>query len=428
MKNDPRSHGLWEKSAPPAPPTTPLRGHVDVDVAIVGAGYTGLSAALHLAEQGRDVAVLEAEEIGFGGSGRNVGLVNAGLWVMPNYLLTTLGHEMGHRVLDLLGNGPSLVFDLIDRHNIECEAEQTGTLHCAVGKSGLEALRERECQWQAVGAPVHLLEREEAIAHIGSTAFSGALVDDRAGTVQPLAYARGLAAAAIRAGAAVHTGTAVNAAQRAGEWWHLGTAGGGSVRARWVIVATNAYTTTMWPELRSEIVNLPYFNFATRPLSPDLLKTILPYRQGAWDTQKILTSFRLDQAGRMIVGSIGALDKVGEPVHHAWARRALGRIYPQLKDAVFETEWYGNIGMTTDALPRFHKLAPNVLSISGYNGRGISPGTVFGRTLAQLICGQIGIADMPLPLTRPHAVSATAAREAFYSFGSIASHAAGARF
>ncbi|MCE2563291.1 FAD-binding oxidoreductase [Komagataeibacter sp. FNDCF1] len=427
MKNDPRSHGLWEQSAPPPPATSPLRGHVDVDVAIVGAGYTGLSAALHLAEQGRGVAVLEAEEIGFGGSGRNVGLVNAGLWVMPNYLLSTLGHEMGHRVLDLLGNGPRTVFDLIAKHDISCEAEPTGTLHCAVGQKGLENLRERECQWQAIGAPVHLLERDEAAVRIGSSAFSGALVDDRAGTIQPLAYARGLAAAAMKAGAQIYTGTRVNAAQRAGEWWHLSTVGGASVRARWIIVATNAYTGDLWPELRSEIVNLPYFNMATRPLSPELLKTILPYKQGAWDTQKILTSFRLDQAGRMILGSIGALDRVGQPVHHAWGRRALARIYPELKDEAFESEWYGMIGMTSDALPRLHKLGTNVLSISGYNGRGISPGTVFGKTLAQLICGQIGMADMPLPLTRAKAAPARAAREAFFAAGSIISHAGAAR-
>ncbi|PYD49285.1 NAD(P)/FAD-dependent oxidoreductase [Novacetimonas pomaceti] len=423
MQNDPRSHGLWELTAPPAPPTTLLYGHVDTDVAIIGAGYTGLSAALHLAQESRDVVVLEAEEIGFGGSGRNVGLVNAGLWVMPQDLMATMGATMGRRVLDLLGNGPRMVFDLVEKHAIACEATPTGTLHCAVGKGGLENLRERERQWQALGAPVRLMDATEAARHIGSTAYSGALLDERAGTIQPLAYARGLARAAIGAGARIHTHTRVTGAQQAGEWWHLRTSGGGSVRARWIIVATNAYTTNMWPELRAELVHLPYFNLATRPLPPRLLETILPHRQGAWDTREILTSFRLDQAGRMVLGSVGALDRAGRAIHHAWGRRALGRIFPQLKHEPFETEWYGSIGMTTDAVPRFHQLAPNVVSISGYNGRGISPGTAFGMVLAQLICGKMTMAQMPLPRSTAQPARARAAREAFYTVGSAVAHA-----
>src|SRR3569623_1935245 len=119
MNNDARSHGLWERSAPPAPPAPSLRGDVKADVAIVGAGFTGLSAALHLAEGGAKVVVLEAAEIGFGGSGRNVGLVNAGLWVMPDEIPAVLGDTYGPRVLELLGCAPRVVFDLIARHGID---------------------------------------------------------------------------------------------------------------------------------------------------------------------------------------------------------------------------------------------------------------------------------------------------------------------
>jgi len=149
MKDDPRSHGLWEQTAPPPPPTSLLDGEVKVDVAVIGAGFTGLSAALHLAEGGAKVAVLEAAEIGFGGSGRNVGLVNAGMWVMPDELPAVLGDAYGARLLDLLGNAPSVVFELIERHGIACEAVRQGTLHCAVGDDGLAELKERARQWQA---------------------------------------------------------------------------------------------------------------------------------------------------------------------------------------------------------------------------------------------------------------------------------------
>ena len=143
MTDDPRSHGLWARSAPPAPPTPPLDGRIAVDVAIVGGGFTGLSAALHLAEGGTRVAVLEGVGIGFGGSGRNVGLVNAGMWVMPDDLPRALGDLYGARLLDLLGAAPSVVFDLVARHGIACEPERQGTLHCAVGRTGLAELQER---------------------------------------------------------------------------------------------------------------------------------------------------------------------------------------------------------------------------------------------------------------------------------------------
>ncbi len=427
MKNDPRSHGLWERTAPPPPSTRGLVGDVTADVAIVGAGFTGLSAALHLAEGGAKVVVLEAAEVGFGGSGRNVGLVNAGLWVMPDEIPAVLGDTYGPRVLDLLGGAPRVVFDLIARHNIQCEATPVGTLHCAVGEDGLAELKERARQWQARGAPVRLLDAAETAQKVGTHAYAGSLLDVRAGTVQPLAYARGLAHAATKAGATIHTESPVIGVDDGGKTWRLRTASG-SVTASWVIVATNAYTTTMWPQLRTELVHLPYFNLATKPLSDNLRRSILPERQGAWDTKEILSSFRFDQEGRFVFGSVGALRGTGLPVHRNWGRRAMAKLFPQLKDVGFETEWYGKIGMTSDAVPRFHRLGRNVVSSSGYNGRGIAPGTVFGRCLAQLVSGQIGDGDLPLPLTEPAAAPLRAAKEIYYEVGAQVAHAAGARF
>lgn len=147
MLNDPRSHGLWEKTAPEPPTTSPLDGAMSADVVIVGGGYTGLSSALHLAEAGSKVVLLEAKEIGFGGAGRNVGLINAGMWVMPNDLPGVLGPVHGERLLDLLGNAPKLVMELIDKHQIACELERNGTLHCAVGADGLKEIEDRAARW-----------------------------------------------------------------------------------------------------------------------------------------------------------------------------------------------------------------------------------------------------------------------------------------
>src|SRR4051794_16713195 len=150
----------------------------------------------------RELAVvLEAVEVGFGCSGRNVGLVNAGLWMMPHALVSQLGQVHGMRLLALLGEAPSLVFGLIEQHAISCEVARNGTLHCAIGARGLAELEGRARQWQARGAPVRLLDQSQTAQKVGTDAYVGSLLDLRAGTIQPLAYARGLVGAAIKAGA-----------------------------------------------------------------------------------------------------------------------------------------------------------------------------------------------------------------------------------
>jgi glycine/D-amino acid oxidase-like deaminating enzyme len=396
------------------------------DVVVVGGGYTGLSAALHLAERGIRVIVLEGKEIGFGGAGRNVGLINGGMWVMPKELPNVLGPIYGERLLDLLGNAPLLVREIIEKHQIECQLETNGTLHCAVGKKGLAEITERCAQWAARGAPVRVLDEQEAADRIGSSAYSGALLDERAGTLQPLAYARGLASAAQKAGATIHTSSPVIESQADGDGWLVKTANG-SVRADWIIVATEAYSTGPWKVIREEQVYLPYFNVATKPLGDNLRKTILPNRQGCWDTNEILSSFRMDNAGRLVFGSVGALRNTGAAIHPSWAKRAMKRIFPQLGEIEFECEWYGQIGMTDDSLPRFHKFAKNVVGFCGYNGRGIAPGTVYGKTLAAHVAGDIVEDALPLPVTAPKARSVLALREAYYEAGAQIAHFAGER-
>jgi len=426
MLDNARSHGLWELTAPPAPETSGLKGSIRVDTAIVGGGYTGLSAALHLAEAGANVALLEAVEIGFGGAGRNVGLVNAGMWVMPDVLGDVLGGDYGERLLELLGDAPKLVFDLIERHRIECEVERAGTLHCAVGLKGLRELEQRVAQWSRRGAPVELLNAADTAAKIGSSAYAGSLWDRRAGTIQPLAYARGLARSAVNAGAKIFTRSAVTSADRVDGKWKLQAAGGHVIADR-VIVATDAYATGPWSEVRTEQIHLPYFNFATQPLSDNVRASILPERQGAWDTNEVLSSFRFDRAGRLVFGSCGALRGTGAAVHRSWARRALKKLFPQIGDVRFEAEWYGLIGMTDDHLPRFHKLAENVFGFSGYNGRGIAPGTTFGRLLALYALGQLDEKDLPLPASTPIKPNFRSARTALYEVGAQFVHLIEAR-
>ena len=426
MLNDPRTHGLWEITAPPPPATVPLAGDTNADVVIVGAGYTGLSAALHLAEAGVSVIVLEAVEIGFGGAGRNVGLVNAGLWVMPDDIAKELPTPYGDRVIDLLGAGPRAVYDLVNRLGIACEAVPNGTLHCAVGPSGVEELAERARQWQKRGAPVHLLEGADAAAKVGSAAYPAVLLDQRAGTIQPLAYVRGLAHAATAAGVRIHTSSPVIGLDRDGTRWRVTTAAG-SVTATWVVPAGDVFAQGPFAASRTEQVRLPYFNFATAPLSDNVARSILPERQGAWDTREVLSSFRFDAANRLVFGSVGALRGTGTTIHRAWAMRAMRKIYPQIGDVPFESEWYGWIGMTDNAMPRFHRFAEHVIGFSGYNGRGISPGTQFGRVTADFILGRLTEAELPLPVTEARAVPWRPVKEAYYEAGSQIAHLVDAR-
>ncbi|MCB2143729.1 MAG: FAD-binding oxidoreductase, partial [Rhodobacteraceae bacterium] len=200
---------LWRMTCGPALNLAPLAGDTTADVAVIGGGFTGLSAALHLAEAGARVVVLEAETVGHGGSGRNVGLVNAGLWTPPDEVEAALGSEEGAALNRALAAGPDLVFDLIARHGIECEAVRNGTLHLAHNASGLRDLQSRHAQQARRGAPVRLLDAAETARRVGTDRFPGALWDGRAGTIQPLAYAMGLARAAIAAGAVLHEASPV---------------------------------------------------------------------------------------------------------------------------------------------------------------------------------------------------------------------------
>jgi len=346
--------------------------------------------------------------------------------VQPDRVSAALGPYHGERLLQTLGEAPNHVFDLIEKYGIECEAERPGTLHCAVGRAGLRDITERAAQWQSRGVPVVLLDGAQTAAKVGSAFFAGALLDPRAGTLQPLSYARGLARAAAARGARIFTGEPVVDARETSSGWILSTPSG-SITCKWVVVATDAYATGVWPRIRLQQMHLPYFNVATAPLAEELRRRVLPGRHGVWDTRQVLSSARLDAQGRLVFGSVGALDGSALKVHRAWARRAIRRIFPELGNVSFESEWYGSIGMTDNSMPRFHKLAPKVIAFSGYNGRGIAPGTVFGRLLAQYVAGAITDQDIPLPATEPKEPHWRRLRELGYDVGSRIVHTLDAR-
>jgi len=396
LSQDPLSHGVWADSASPPPAAEALAGDARADVVVIGAGFTGLAAALRLAERGASVAVLEARDIGYGASGRNVGLVNAGLWLSPQEIVDSLGDEHGERLMAILGDAPSRVFELIERHGMACEAVHQGTLHCAHSPAGFADLERRAEDWKTRGAPVELLEKRKAAGKIGSDYYHGALLDPRAGTIQPLGYARGLALAAERAGARLHARSAVRALNRANDGWRAET-DHGSLVADKAILATNAYTESVAP-IAACTVPFSFFQLATAPLPAEVRRGILPDGHGAWDTAKVLSSMRLDAEGRLVAGSIGTLDRRRRGIHASWLKRKVRQMFPQVGTLRFEHGWHGIIATTGDHLPRISQPQPGIVAAYGYNGRGISTGTVFGPSLADYALDEDADA-LPLPLS-----------------------------
>jgi glycine/D-amino acid oxidase-like deaminating enzyme len=271
----PPPRSLWGATAIPAPAFASLEAAVRAPVAVVGAGYTGLSAALHLAEAGQDVVVIEARSPGWGASGRNGGQVIAGVKHDPEKLVALFGGSVGRRMVETVGAAPDAVFGLIARHGIACDPVRTGWIQPAVSEATLLVSQERVRQWRDAGADVALLDAAETARLTGSKAYLGGMLDRRGGTVQPLSYARGLATACVRAGARIFAGSAATGLSRAGSGWQLATSGGEVVAER-VILATNAYADRLHDGLRRSVVAVPSWQVATGPLPASLRETILP--------------------------------------------------------------------------------------------------------------------------------------------------------
>ena len=421
----PGKRNLWRASASTRVEAAALDRGLDVDLAIIGGGFTGNAAALEAARRGASVALFEGETFGHGGSGRNVGLVNAGLWLPPDDVIAAMGAGAGKRLMTLLADAPRRVWSLIEREGIDCEATRTGTLHLAHAPSGLADLAKRHRQGRAMGWPLELLDAAETARRTGSTAFRGALFDPRAGTIQPLSYARGLARGAMAAGAQLYERSRVGMVRRDGASWQL-TVNGHPVRARALLLATNAYFDGIDMGFRPEIIAVSYFQAATVPIPQALRDTILPGQEGCWDTAMVMSSFRMDAAGRFIIGGIGNLEGPGGAVHLSWARRKLRQTFPQLADLPFEYDWRGRIAMTGDHIPRIVRFGPAALACFGYSGRGIGPGTAFGTLAAEaLLTGEDAVLPVA-PVTQHHETFAPL-RAAYYETGAVLTHAVKAR-
>lgn len=415
---------LWRNSSVEQVDAPPLASDLSVDLLVIGGGFTGCAAALEAARLGAAVCVLEAEIIAHGGSGRNVGLVNAGLWLAPNDVIDQMGEKPGRRLIKMLGDGPERVFSIIEREGIQCEAIRNGTLHLAHSKAAVTELQERHRQGTQDGVPLKLLDATETARRTGTEAYFGSLWDARAGTIQPLAYCRGLARAAAASGAVLHGNSAVTSLTYRGGHW-VAQANGHTLRAKSVLFATNAYQSQLDGPFAPQFTPVSYCQFATQPLAEEHRKTILPEGEGCWDTALVMSSFRTDQEGRLIVGGVGNTDGLGSAIHHAWARRKLASLFPRLRGLDFGYAWRGRIAMTKDHIPKIVAFGPNAYACFGYSGRGIAPGTVFGASAATSLLE--GTRDtLPIEPIEAYTERFTTARAAYYETGAVLTHAMGA--
>ena len=396
-------NSFWYANAPAAPVTHGLEGETAADVAIVGAGYTGLSCALHLAERGATAVVLEAGEIGSGGSGRNNGqVIPTFSRIEPDALADSTppvqgGREKGEQLAQLVADSATFTFDLIRTHAMDCGAEQRGWVQPVHSPGRVKLAERRVAAWGKRGAPVEMLDRAGTERVTGSCYWHGGWINRTGGRVQPLAFCRELARLAMAKGAQVFSGSRVVRIERHGTKWRIAT-GHGTVLAERVVIATNAYTDDLWPGLARTIFPVNSYQMATAPLPDAVRASVLPGISACSDTQGDLHFFRLTADGRLVTGG-------GLVFHHDYAarlRRRIGervaRVYPQVGTPKFDFIWHGSIGATLDARPHAHEPAPGVFAWLGCNGRGIALAVSVGAQFARACLGT-PTAQLPLPFS-----------------------------
>lgn len=386
----------YVRAAPEPLPARPVTEPFHAPVVVVGGGFTGISTALHLAEAGVEVRVLEAKDIGWGASGRAFGQVVPYLKISEDALARHYGPD-ADRVIDAVAAGPDLVFGLIGKHRVACWPVRTGLIFAAHSPAGRRGLERRAEYWQRRGAPVEMLEGARCTEMIGSALYRTALLDRRGGHINPYAYVRGLAKAAAGAGARLHVQSPVRSLAREGGRWRLGV-GEHEVMADQVVIATNAYTTALWPGLAESVIPVRGHGFVSAPLSDNVRRSILPEGQSLTDTRRLFSAVRLMPDGRLHASGHGPVTGPESPPDWRAVNARVMRLYPQLDRVAWDQGWSGWVAMTPDHVPRLHELAPGLFAGLGYNGRGIAAATMMGRDLAALVLGRGATAFPRLPV------------------------------
>lgn len=381
----------WWDTAPDLP------GHADrplperVDVAVVGSGYTGLSAARQLAKSGASVAVLDKESIGWGASSRNGGQVLSGLKVDAGALRARYGVTAAKKLYAASQAALGCVEALVADERLDCEYARCGNLNAASKPRHFEDFkRSQELMARDFGEQHELLPRSEQRREIGSDAYFGVMIEPNNASLHPAKYVRGLAQAAERAGAQLFAATPALKIEREGSGFRVET-GRGRISAAQVFAATNGYTDAALPALRRRVIPIGSYIIATEPLRDEVAARLLPQRRVVSDSRNFLHYYRLSQDNRLLFGGRAEfVPSSSESTRESAAslRRDMLQVFPELRAAAIEYAWGGNVCFTLDMLPHAGRLDNGVHYAAGYGGHGVAMATYLGAKMADVILGR----------------------------------------
>jgi glycine/D-amino acid oxidase-like deaminating enzyme len=394
---EPRASGLESQAADPKPrpsnvePRTPSR----VDVAIIGAGYTGLSAARALARAGASVVVLDRERVGWGASSRNGGQILTGLKLDAATLVDRYGEMRARALFDEQAKAIAQLESVIASESIHCEYRRCGHLQAAWKPSHFEAFRgEQALLARVFDHRVALVPPSEQRTEIATDRYHGLLVDEASAALNPVRYAEGLAAAARRAGVAVCSGAGVERLTQSGKRWTIGwrqESSRGSTDAVDVLVATNGYTTGVTPALQRRFIPIGSYIIATERLDPRVADALLPRKRVAFDSKHFLYYFRVTDDHRLLFGGraeFGTPDADRTRRAAAILRDGMVDVFPQLAGVAVEYAWSGNVAFTRDEMPRAGML-DGLYYAGGYCGHGIAMASYLGDQIARRMAGEL---------------------------------------
>ncbi|QAA99036.1 MULTISPECIES: NAD(P)/FAD-dependent oxidoreductase [Agrobacterium tumefaciens complex] len=382
---------LWYATAASAPLTKPLSGRIKADICIVGAGYSGLTTALELARAGVDVVLLERQEIGFGGSGRNAGHCTPTFthYSLPE-LRKMLGEPWAERLIERQTRANGRVSQMIRDYQIDCEWVQRGYVMGAPHEGAMEELKRKVETYNQVGARTRLLDRDEVAAVTGSPRFYGGWLHEEAGHLNPLGYARGLGRAVLQEGGRIFTGSGVAGCEReAGGGWKVTTEYGEVVASK-VIFTTGAYTVGGWPKLDRTFKIQRVFVAASQILSADTRLSVLPQNTTIHDGRGDIYVYKYNAEGR-IVASMFPMGRRGRDMIYTKQvmSERLKWLHPQItEDIRWDYVWFGELDMQYRTVPRFYDLAPGVVALTGLSGRGVPTGSMLGSILSEWALGK----------------------------------------
>lgn len=382
-------NSLWAATADPEPELLPLRGSHQCDVVIVGGGYTGLSAAYHIAKSGRAPVVLEAKRVGWGASGRNGGVVSPKFRVSFPAIAATHGRDMARRMYELAYESVDAVEELVSELSIPSAGfARFGHIAAAHTPRALADLAVTGDWIKAEYGKDVMLTADAVREETGAGIFFGGLLSAKAGGIHPLNYARGLARALVEKGVPVHVDSPAIAIRQEGAGVVVETAQG-RVTAPQVILATNGYSdlTGATSAIHRRLVPFRSAIVATAPLSANVLGQILPGRRLCGDTKRMLRWFRV-VGDRLIFGGRGAFGRNDSPSAFRALRKNMADIFPVLADTPVDFEWSGLVAMTLDGIPHVGRLDERTLFAAGYNGTGVAMASLMGRYLARLSQGE----------------------------------------